>query len=323
MPQPRKAIISLSDTPFYHCMSRCVRRAFLCGVDDYSGINYEHRRDWLEDKLHQTADAFAIKLCAYAVMSNHYHVVLNVRTDLAACWSDYEVVERWHRLFSGTSLSQQLALGTPLSKSEKDLLSKDITLWRQRLTDISWFMRVVNESIARQANSEDKCTGCFWEGRFKSQALLDDNALLPCMAYVDLNPIRAGIAKSPESSDFTCVKKRIEAVKLNKPPQSSIEDFVGNQSENIGLPFQLVDYLELLDWTGRILRDDKRGVIDTTLPPILERLGFNDAKWRALTTSFESQFSHWVGQEHSVKQKYKNNKYQRIPSTKAYRVLLG
>ena len=123
MPQPRKTLISLSDTPFYHCMSRCVRRAFLCGVDDYSGINYEHRRDWLEYKLHRTADAFAIRLCAYAVMNNHYHVVLNVRSDMAASWSDHEVVERWHRLFSGTSLSQQFELGEALSDPEKDLLN--------------------------------------------------------------------------------------------------------------------------------------------------------------------------------------------------------
>jgi len=161
MPQPRKNLISLSDTPFYHCMSRCVRRAFLCGEDSYSGVNYEHRRDWLEDKLHQPADAFAIKLCAYAVMNNHYHVVLNVRSDMAYAWSNLEVVERWHRLFSGTPQSQQFELGAVLCKSEKELLSKDIALWRQRLTDISWFMRIVNESIARQANSEDECSGRF------------------------------------------------------------------------------------------------------------------------------------------------------------------
>ena len=323
MPQPRKALISLSDTPFYHCMSRCVRRAFLCGVDDYSGVNYEHRRDWLEDKLHQTADAFAIKLCAYAVMNNHYHVVLNVRSDVAAQWTNYEVVERWHRLFAGNSISQQFVLGAALSKPQQELLSKDIAVWRQRLTNISWFMRVVNESVARRANSEDKCTGHFWEGRFKSQALLDDKALLACMAYVDLNPIRAGIAKTPESSSYTCVQQRSEALKLNTATQHTIEDFVGASSEDIGLPFNLKDYLELIDWTGRILRDDKRGAIHANLPPILERLNFDNKKWRTLATTFETQFSHWVGQENAVKRLYRNNKYQRIPSTKAHRALLG
>ena len=99
MTLPRKSLVSLSDTPFYHCVSRCVRRAFLCGTDHYLGNNYEHRRDWLETKLLQTADVFAIKLCAYAVMHNHYHVVLHVRPDIASDWTDLDVVNRWHRLF--------------------------------------------------------------------------------------------------------------------------------------------------------------------------------------------------------------------------------
>lgn len=323
MPQPRKSLISLDDTPFYHCMSRCVRRAFLCGVDHYSGIDYEHRRDWLEDRLHQTAGAFAIKLCAYAVMNNHYHVVLNVRTDIAESWSNLEVVERWHQLFSGTSLSQQFELGGQLNKSQLESLNNDISKWRQRLTDISWYMRVVNESIARQANSEDNCTGRFWEGRFKSQALLDDKALLSCMAYVDLNPVRAGIAKTPEESDFTCVQKRIDAHRSRSTVVATIEEFTGNQSEEIGLPFLLADYLELVDWTGKILRDDKRASIDANLPPILERLGFERRAWKELTTTFETRFTHWVGTAKAINAVYKDRQYQRVPSTAIHRRLLG
>ena len=114
MPQARNTIISLSDTPYYHCVARCVRRAFLCGVDNYSGNNYNHRRQWLEDKLHATASAFAIKLCTYAVMSNHYHVVLHVRSDLANGWSDREVVNRWHSLFSGNVTSQRFLDNEPI-----------------------------------------------------------------------------------------------------------------------------------------------------------------------------------------------------------------
>ena len=76
MTQPRSTLISLADTPYYHCVSRCVRQAFLCGKDRKAGKSYEHRREWLEKKLLNTAESFAIKVCAYAVMSNHYHVVL-------------------------------------------------------------------------------------------------------------------------------------------------------------------------------------------------------------------------------------------------------
>jgi len=323
MTQPRKNIVSLTDTPYYHCMSRCVRRAFLCGVDHYSGQDYEHRRDWLEDKLHNVASIFAIKLCAYAVMSNHYHVVLHVRTDIANDWSDKEVIEHWHKLYSGNLLSSRYLNDIPLTAIESKQLKKDIQLWRNRLCSISWFMRVVNEFIARKANREDDCTGRFWEGRFKSQALLDEKALLSCMAYVDLNPIRAALASTPEESDFTCVKARIIAKKSQLDLPLTIESFVDSSSETIGLPFQLNDYLELVDWTGRILRGDKRGVIDKNLPDILERLEFSSTIWSTLTTEFETKFSHWVGSEHIVQKAYKDRKYQRIPKAKNYSQLLG
>ncbi len=323
MPQPRKNIISLSDTTYYHCMSRCVRRAFLCGIDNYSGVNYEHRRDWLEEKLHQTADVFAIKLCAYAVMHNHYHVVLNIRSDLALEWSDADVVDRWHQLFSGTPTSQRFAFGATLSRAELGILNKDIEIWRQRLMDISWFMRIINESIARRANSEDNCTGRFWEGRFKSQALLDEKALLSCMAYVDLNPIRAQLASTPESSDYTSIKKRITARQNKVEPDKTIESFCGTKPEEIGIPFELDEYLNLVDWTGRVLRSDKRGVINTDLPPILERLNIASSAWKTLTTSFEQQFNHWIGAEHIVQKLYKDKCYLRIPSTKAHQSLFS
>jgi len=209
MPKPRYTQVSLEATPYYHCISRCVRRAFLCGTDLSTGECFEHRRQWVEDKLFELADVFAIDICAYAVMSNHYHLVLHVNRKQALAWSFDDIINTWHRLFSGNLFSQRYCRGDQLHKSELAALKETAEIWRKRLMDISWFMRVLNESIARQANAEDKCSGRFWEGRFKSQALLDESALLTCMAYVDLNPIRAAIAETPESSDFTSIKQRI------------------------------------------------------------------------------------------------------------------
>ena len=191
MPRPRNTLLSLDVTPYYHCISRCVRRAFLCGEDSHSGRSFEHRRGWIEQRLLELADIFAIDIAAYAVMSNHYHVVLHIDTEQAQLWSECEVVERWHRLFNGSLLSQRYSRGEALTQAESKALAEVIATWRQRLVSISWFMRCLNEPIARAANREDDVSGRFWEGRFKSQALLDEKALVACMAYVDLNPIRA------------------------------------------------------------------------------------------------------------------------------------
>lgn len=323
MTQARSTIVSTADTPYYHCVSRCVRRAYLCGFDRHSQTDYEHRRQWLEDKLHSTAETFAIKLCAYAVMSNHYHVVLHLRPDISNSWSKRDVVDRWHSIFKGTYLSQCYAAKKPLLPAQHKALEQDVKRWRERLSNLSWFMKVVNESIARRANLEDDCTGHFWESRFKSQALLDERALLSCMAYVDLNPVRAKMADSPETSDHTCVKHRIDALQSKATAKYAIEDFVGSKPDTKGLPFVLKEYLELIDWTGRIIRDDKRGAIDQGLPPILDRLSLDQDAWTQLSTQFEYHFGCWVGSEHIVRRVYSDNHYQRIPSTKSQRLLLG
>jgi len=184
-------------------------------------------------------------------------------------------------------------------------------------------MPVVNEAVARKANQEDDCTGRFWEGCFKSQAFLDERALLACMAYVDLNLVRASMAASPETSDHTRVKHRIESVKNNQSEKQTVEAFVGSKAENIDIPFRLIDYLELVDWTGRIIKGDKRGQIDQALPPILARLSFNQDAWRTLTAQFEHQFRQWIGSEHIVRQVYSDKHYRRIPSPSWHKALLG
>ena len=228
MPTPRKALVSLEDTVYYHCVSRCVRKAFLCGVDHYTGQSYEHRRDWVESRLLELAAVFAIDICAYVVMSNHLHLVLRIDVELAKHWSDIEVVTQWQKLFKGDSLNHDFVKGEPLESYQQSIINKRVKEYRLRLMDISWFMRALNEPIARRANAEDKCTGRFWEGRFKSQALLDEAAVLACMAYVDLNPIRAKMATTPETSDFTSIKLRIKAA-LNGEQPNTLLPFVGNE----------------------------------------------------------------------------------------------
>jgi hypothetical protein len=157
-----------------------------------------------------------------------------------------------------------------LTTTELEYVAELFATWRQRLGDLSWFMRCLNEPIARMANAEDHCTGRFWEGRFKSQALLDARAVLACMAYVDLNPIRAAMAKTPEQSDYTSIQERIL-----HPEGNTLRPFAQQEAE--GIPFHLKDYLELVDWAGREVKCRKRGYIPAQVPPILTRLKMDAA----------------------------------------------
>ncbi len=266
MPQPRNRQVSLDDTPYYHCISRCVRRAFLCGKDARTGFDFEHRRQWIVDRIKLLCSTFAVDLCAYAVMSNHYHIVIRINQDQAVAWSDREVAERWMQIFTGPILMHRHLAATDLTAPEFEQVAELFATWRKRLCDISWFMRCINEPIARMANAEDHCTGRFWEGRFTSQALLDERAVLACMTYVDLNPIRAAMARTPEHSEYTSIRERI--VSAHDSPLLPFTDQAAD-----GIPFKLKDYLQLMDWAGRAIKENKRGYIPTGMPPILTRLG--------------------------------------------------
>ncbi len=211
MTRARNQQVSIEATPYYHCISRCVRRAFLCGEDPVSGANFDHRKVWLVEKMKELSGIFAVDICAYAVMSNHYHLVLHVNETQANNWSQEEVETRWKRLFRNNALLEEASRMSATARVANEQQQKAVAMWRNRLSDISWFMRCLNESIARRANREDECKGRFWEGRFRSQALLDEKALITCMAYVDLNPVRVGLCTSLDECDFTSIQERLVA----------------------------------------------------------------------------------------------------------------
>jgi REP element-mobilizing transposase RayT len=272
----RAAQINVDSTPYYHCVSRCVRRAFLCGEDPYTGESFEHRKPWLVERLRLVAEVFTIDVCAYAVLSNHFHVVLRVDTE--AELTDEAVLRRYGKLFARAA-AEARALPEPARKARVQIL-------RERLADISWFMRAVNEFIARLANKEDKCTGRFWEGRFKSQALLDERALLTAMSYVDLNPVRAGLADDLAGSAYTSIKQRLEeadgtpaadddAPRVGLAPLGA----EGKRSSKAVLPIRFDDYKALVEWTGRIAGKKSNAVIKDKPPALLAEHGINAAAW--------------------------------------------
>jgi len=221
---PRRELIAEDEVGIYHCCQRVVRRAFLCGADPVSGRSYEHRKQWVRDRLEDLARYYGIDVLAYCAMSNHLHVILRNRPDVVQGWSDEEVARRWWFLFPG----RKQADGRPAEPTTTDLqrLTADAAALaerRRRLSSLSWFMRSLAEPIARLANGEDGCTGRFWGGRYKCQRLLDESAVLACSMYVDLNPIRAGVAATPEASAYTSAFERIHAAE----PLSAAERAVG------------------------------------------------------------------------------------------------
>jgi REP element-mobilizing transposase RayT len=288
MTYARKTLVSLGDTPYYHVVARCVRRAWLWGKDDYAGKDYSHRKEWILERLAQLTSIFTIEICVYAVMSNHYHLVVYIGQQRAKQLSMREVADRWTQLFAAPPVVARWLAGTAL-EVEHELAEALIEKWRQRLCDLSWFMKCLNEHLARRANAEDDCDGRFWQGRFRSQALLDEAGLLTAMAYVDLNPVRAGIAATPEDSAFTSIYQRIRTLRESASQEERTEDgtvsiplkpFSPSDAAH-AIPYSLYHYIELVDWTGRAIRDDKRGAIDSKLPAIAARLNIDAEAWKA------------------------------------------
>src|SRR5690606_373519 len=264
-------------------VARCVRRAWLWGFDEYAGRDYSHRKQWVLERLAQLTSIFTIEISAYAVMSNHYHLVVFIDQKRAKELTQNEVVERWTQLFRYPPVVERWYSGKA-TQAERQLAELTIEKWRDRLCDLSWFMKCLNEHLARRANEEENCDGRFWQGRFRSQALLDEAGLLTAMAYVDLNPVRAGIALTPEESQFTSIYERIRKVRESRQVEPLVEDrspevplqpFHSPGTGHHTIPFGFEDYLALVNWSGRVIRDDKRGAIDARLPPIVQRLGID------------------------------------------------
>lgn len=323
--------VSLDDTPYYHCIARCVRRAFLCGDDPVSGRNFDHRKKWLVARIKQLAAVFAIDVCAYAVMSNHYHLVLHVDRTTASEWSDEEVIKKWTALFPANGKLIGTLYLNRSSKAAQKNLDRKVAEWRERLTDLSWFMRCLNESIARRANIEDECKGRFWEGRFKSQALLDERALVTCMAYVDLNPIRAGISDTLENSDFTSIQERLiqhaKRVKNRSYKQHRLltrrgaKHLLGRQSQgkqselkplaqfsgpiDTKLPIDHKSYVELLETTSKLITLDKverkKAVASMEeKDSLLGAIGISARSWMLGVTKFHRYYGTAAGSAESL-----------------------
>jgi len=279
--QPRSQIVNLSVTRWYHCISRCVRQAFLIAGNE--GFD---RKAWLDHRIQELDSVFAVSVAGYSLMDNHLHLLLRVDPDVADAWTPIEVVQRWLTLYPLRTNRKPVAP----TREDIDRLAADLK-WveqkRSRLTSLSWFMKCLKEPLSRKANKEDKCRGTFFEGRFKSIAILDEESILTVAAYIDLNPVAAGICGLPEHSPFTSIKERAEhliaqgrlqdvaqirngSVAAQRVSEGIEQDHwlvpiedrrsQGSTREGIKEGFTLGQYLMLVDCMSRKFREGKASI---------------------------------------------------------------
>ena len=304
MTTARKDLVDLEVTRYYHCISRCVRQAFLCGE------GYENRKQWIEERLELLTQHFAVSVAGFAVMDNHLHVLCRLDAEAALDWSATEVIRRWMAIYPPPTLAMDdnKQVGRWIDHLAQD--QEKVEVYRQRLQDLGWFMKSLKEPLARMANREDQCKGAFWEGRYKSIAILDETALLATCAYIDLNPVAAGIATTPETSPHTSVRQRITHVRrqgqLKRLQAARRGSVVGSRAagnvdqshwllpiedrrqhtnakpvskrEGMLEGFSLGSYLLLIDYTGRLYRNGKAR-LSTGLQEIFDRLGTSQDFW--------------------------------------------
>ncbi len=325
MPIARKHLIDKNTAGFYHCTNRCVRRAFLCGLDKETGIDYSHRKTWLKKRMVELCKIFAVEIFAYAIMDNHYHLVLYVDPKLPLSWSDDDIAERWLKVYpSRLDLPENSAQREMRKKailSDKKLLKK----YRQRLGSLSWFMRRLNEPLAKMSNQEEYCTGRFWQGRFHSQALLDEAAVLSCMAYVDLNPVRARVAQRLDDSKHTSIKRRIDGIKIEKENKveqleqkiQAIVTTIEKQTFNI----KLKDYIELVEWTAKNIIHPNKANMPKHITSTLEKLNLQSHHWLAQVQQIETSYSRVIGSVEAIREKAKQLKIKCLKGISAAKLL--
>ena len=352
----RVEVFSADEVAIVHVMNRTVRRCYLLGDDPVSGKNYDHRKEWLESELKRLAAGFGIDLLCYAIMSNHFHLILRSRPDVVATWDDSEVARRWLTLCplrKDASGRAQEPTEFELNMIRKN--ASKLKAIRLRLSDISWWMRLLSQNIGQRANKEDEEVGKFWQARYRAVRLLDETAILACAAYVDLNPIRAAMAETLETSDFTSVQRRTESIKqqvktdrtrTNSKRKESVrrpDDHLapleiderrsatgpnchrgGCRASDKGfLPMPTAAYIDLLDWTARQIRKGKHGSTPKFAKPIFERLGIGSEVWCELVREFGRLFMTVAGKPHEIDSRRSRNGKQRYNTKPCARALLA
>ena len=254
---PRRKLVDPENACAYHLVSKCTRGMYLCGWDRMTRKQYRHRRRWLVKRARSLAKCFAIDLLTYAVMSNHFHLVVIFDPKACETWSDEEVARRWVDAFPPpeprSRVRGRIAAARVWERRKADrrelLLLNPVRLERARRTlgSLSSFMKHLKQPIARWANLEDGCEGHFFQQRFYSGALLNEKAIIAAAAYVDLNPVRAELAERLDEYEDASIAERIR-----EDSPERLDDYLRPIASGLGphrsfVEITLGDYVGLLE----------------------------------------------------------------------------
>ena len=270
----RGDIVREGEIAIYHCWSRCVQRAYLCGQDPYTGRDFSYRREWIEKLLKYQAEVFGVDLANYNVLSNHAHQIVRTRPDIVATWSDEQIACRWKMAWpkwNGNDWTRE-----PTDEEIRELLQneKKMALARRGLSSLSWFIARTKEPISRICNQEMGTKGHFWEQRFGSREIADENALLTCMVYVDVNQVKAGLAPSLEESRCSAISARLAAWR-QREATASLDEFNKTRAGEFDLSVEQVEllladsYLAPICTDGPLMTETTAKRADRDVPVVL------------------------------------------------------
>ncbi len=313
MPVARHQLINQAQPAYYHIYSRCVQQERLCGYDPKTQKDYSHRKHFMVKRLHLLTSIFPVDSAAYSIMDDHYHLNVFHNPERVDQWEDETIVHLWLTIHQGPGFMRRWYRDKPLRADEYDKVQPQIDAWRSKLKSLSYFMKCFNEKLSKEFNKESGKKGAFWEERFRIKQLHNERDLLMCMSYVELNPVHAGIADTPEQADYTSYRERQQQFyTLSEVVSEGIQDDAGDTLHNAGIPvkwlmpfkdqvqadqaqdyihFTYSDYCELVHWLGQSRRDDKAGFISDSQcpakPDIADRLAIQAIDLHILRDRFK------------------------------------
>jgi REP element-mobilizing transposase RayT len=182
MPRTQRLIIK-DETAVYHVMSRTALDGFPLG---------DIEKDFMLDLIRRYSELYFVEILGFCLMGNHFHMLVEMLPEYK--FTDEDIKKRYVNFYG----------------DERVFADGLIPSLRQKLSNLSEFVREIKVGFARFYNRCHNRRGYFWGDRFKSVIVDKGETLINCLAYIDLNPLRAGIVKRPEDYRWNSIGYHIQ-----------------------------------------------------------------------------------------------------------------